>query len=284
MADGVTDLVTREHLAAIVQALATLVVGLAVAWAAAWVVSRVVARRVGVEHAQTIRRVVWLLLSVLVGVSALSALGVDLGVLLGAAGLLTVAIGFASQTSASNLISGLFLLAERPFIVGDTIRLGATVGEVIAVDLLSVKLRTFDNLLVRIPNELLLKSEFANLTHFPIRRIDLALSVGYEADLARARDVVLAAATSSLRILAEPVPNILFTGFADSGVTFRLAAWTRRENFFEVTSELYIAVKKALDEAGISVPYPHRTLDPSKLVGGIPVALIGEQDTGGETL
>ena len=82
-----------------------------------------------------------------------------------AAGLLTVALGFAAQTSASNLISGLFLLGERPFVVGDVIRLASGItGEVVGIDLLSVKIRTFDNLLVRVPNETLLKSELTNLT------------------------------------------------------------------------------------------------------------------------
>jgi hypothetical protein len=84
---------------------------------------------------------------------ALHQAGLKLGVLPGAAGILTVAIGFASQTSASNLISGLFVIAERPFVVGDIIRVAETTGEVLSVDLLSVKIRTFDNLYVRIPNE-----------------------------------------------------------------------------------------------------------------------------------
>ena len=83
---------------------------------------------------------------------ALSQLGFDLKVVLGAAGVLTVAVGFAAQTSASNLISGVFLMIERPFITGDVVRVGDIDGVVITIDLLSTKLRTFSNVMVRVPN------------------------------------------------------------------------------------------------------------------------------------
>src|SRR5690606_3033117 len=117
-------------------------------------------------------------------------LGFSLSVLLGAAGVLSVALGFASQTSASNLISGLFLIGEQPFQLGDTIKVGNTTGEVLSIDLLSVKLRTFDNLYVRIPNESLIKSEMTNLTRFPIRRFDLLIGVAYKENISQVRQIM----------------------------------------------------------------------------------------------
>jgi small-conductance mechanosensitive channel len=96
-----------------------------------------------------------------------------LGILLGTAGILTVALAFASQTSMSNVISGLFLIADNPFQVGDILQVGTTVGVVLEIGLLSVNLRKFDNTFVRPPNELLIKQEFWNLTKYPIRRLDL---------------------------------------------------------------------------------------------------------------
>src|SRR5690554_2408270 len=89
-----------------------------------------------------IRRVFFYLVFLLFAVAALREAGFSLDVVLGAAGILTVAIGFASQTSASNIISGLFVVMEKPFEIGDTIEVDATIGEVVAIDLLSVKLRT----------------------------------------------------------------------------------------------------------------------------------------------
>ncbi|MCG8607282.1 mechanosensitive ion channel family protein [bacterium] len=107
--------------------------------------------------------------------SLLNELGFKLTHLVAAAGVTGVIVGFAAQTSVSNIISGFFLIAERPFIVGDAITVGSTTGEVLSIDMLSIKLRTFENKFVRMPNETILKSEVTNITHFPIRRVDYQL-------------------------------------------------------------------------------------------------------------
>ena len=118
-------------------------------------------------------------------VTVLYELGFNVVTLLGAAGVLGVAIGFASQTSISNIISGLFLLLERPFSVGDIIKSDDVVGYVESVDLLSVRVRTFDNKLVRLPNEMILKNALNNLTYYPNKRIDCVISVQYADDVER---------------------------------------------------------------------------------------------------
>jgi len=143
----------------------------------------------------------------IVGISLVAALrevGLDLSIFLGAAGIATIAMGFAAQTSASNIIRGVFLLGERSFSVGDTIRTATVTGEVLSLDLLSVELRTFDNLFVRVPNELLVKSEITNLSRFPIRRIDISLRIAYGEDLAHVRDVLMAVADANPRCLVDP--------------------------------------------------------------------------------
>lgn len=197
---------------------------------------------------------------IIIALMALGEMGVDLKVLAGAAGILTVAIGFASQTSASNLISGLFLVAERPFMIGDTIRIGQTVGEVVSIDLLSIKLRTFDNLFVRIPNESVIKTEVTNLTHFPIRRFDLPISVAYATDLGTIRRLLTEVARTSPRGLDEPEPKVLFLGYGESGMQLQLSAWSTKEDFVEFRYALAEQVKRALDDAGVEVPFPQRTL------------------------
>jgi small-conductance mechanosensitive channel len=140
--------------------------------------------------------------------SAMREMGFSLAVIMGAAGVLTVAIGFASQTTASNLISGLFLIGERSFEIGDIIKVGNTTGEVLSIDALSVKLRTFDNLFVRIPNETLIKSEVTTLSRFPIRRLDLQLGVAYKEDIEQVRKVLMAVADSNPLCLDEPSPAV----------------------------------------------------------------------------
>ena len=193
-------------------------------------------------------------------VIALRELGIDLGVLLGAAGVLTVALGFASQTSASNLISGVFLMGEGPFVVGDVIKVGDVTGEVLSIGSLSVNLRTFDNLSVRIPNETMLKSNVVNMTRFPIRRFDLAVHVAYDTDLAKVRRVLNEVAESNPICLVEPKPLLLFKAYGESSIGLTLMVWSTKENYLELINTIPEQVKNAFDRSGISMPFPQRTV------------------------
>lgn len=235
-------------------------VGLVISKALAMLVGRVAARRAGPRHAQVLQRISYYAFFVVTCAMALSRLGFDLRVLLGAAGVLTVAIGFASQTSASNVISGLFLLGERPFLIGDILQIGDTVGEVLSIDLLSVTLRTFDNLAVRVPNETLLKTTFVNLTHFPIRRTDIMLSIAYSEDIEHVREVLMRVADANPLCLDEPAPLFLFQGFADSSLSIQFSVWSVREEYLEMRNQIYVEIKKAFEIEKIEIPYPQRTL------------------------
>lgn len=239
---------------------ALLLVGYVGARALTAALGRVLEVRVGSAHARTLQRVAGYAIYVVLALTILRQLGFDLDVLLGAAGVLSVAVGFASQTAASNLISGLFLIVERPFVVGDVITVGATTGEVIAVDMLSVKLRTFDNLQVRVPNEALLKSQITNLSQFLIRRIDLKVSVAYRADLERARAVLMEVARLDPLLLDEPVPVFMCLAFGDSAIDLQFSVWVARANFLDAKTELHMAVKLAFQEAGIEIPFPQRVV------------------------
>jgi small-conductance mechanosensitive channel len=171
-----------------------------------------------------------------------------------------VAIGFASQTAASNLVSGLFLIGERPFGIGDVIQVGGTTGEVLSIDSLSVKLRTFDNLLVRIPNETLIKSEVRTLTRFPIRRIDLQIGVAYREQVERVRDLLFELADRNPLCLDEPKPVFIVQGFGDSAVQIQFSPWTLTENYLELKNTIQQEIKSAFDAAGIEIPFPQRVL------------------------
>ena len=150
---NILNVMSSDRVFILLRALVIASVGFVVARMASAAVLRVMGKFLDAQQRMIVSRVVYYVLLGLFLLSALHELGFSLSILVGAAGILSVAVGFASQTSASNLISGLFLVAERPFSVGDVITLGATTGEVLSIDLLSVKLRTLDNLYVRIPNE-----------------------------------------------------------------------------------------------------------------------------------
>ena len=267
-----------ERALAFGRGLLVLVVGLFLARMASLAVGRAMSKRFGAQHIMIAQRSTRYGVTVLVLISALRHVGFDLGVLVGAAGLLTVAIGFASQTSASNLISGIFLMGEQPFVIGDVIRVGGTTGEVIAMDLLSVKLRTFDNLFVRLPNETLLKSEITNLTRFPIRRLDLQIGVAYKEDLTRVREVLDAVADRNPVCLDEPAPLFIFQGFADSALTFQFSVWAARENFLDLRNSIYLEIKQAFDQANIEFPFPHRTLYTGAVTTPFPIRLVSGAD------
>jgi small-conductance mechanosensitive channel len=253
------DYLTSPQAANTLKALVKVLVGLALGRLAGNGLARLFAEE-DAQRAMIIRRGVFYGIAGLFTASALMELGFDLSVLLGAAGILTVAIGFASQTSASNVISGLFLLGERPFAVGDIIRVNGTTGEVLSVDLLSVKLRTFDNLFVRIPNETMIKSEVTNLRRFPIRRVDLQVGVAYKEDLREVREVLLEVAERNPLCLEEPAPLIIFRGYGDSSINHQFSVWAKTEHFLELRNSIPVEIKEAFDEHGIEIPFPHRTL------------------------
>lgn len=210
-------------------------------------------------------------------ISGLRELGFDFNVLLGAAGIVTLAVGFASQTSVSNIISGLFLVVERSVEVGDVITVNGRTGEVLSVDLLSTKLRTFDNLLVRIPNETMVKAEIVNLNRFPIRRIDVKLGVAYKEDLKKVKDTLLEVADRNPLCLEEPAPLIIAQGFAESSINFQFSVWAAKENYLELLNSIHEDIKRAFDQTQIELPFPHRTLYTGLNSEAFPIKIVRDE-------
>jgi small-conductance mechanosensitive channel len=244
----------------ILGALLVLVLGFPLLFAVGRGVRRWVGSRYSPQRGLVAGKVIYYVGGVILLLTVLGQLQIRLGPLLGAAGIVGVAIGFASQTSVSNVISGLFLVAEQPFRVDDIIQVGTTTGRVLSIDMLSVKLRTFDNRFIRIPNETIIKSEVVTLTRFPIRRMDLMVGVAYREDMVRVRKVLLDVARNNPKILMEPEPAVLFEKYGASSVDFRFVAWTTRENWLAALNELADGVKARLDSEGIEIPFPHVSL------------------------
>lgn len=220
-----------------------------------------------------LKRVIYYGILLVFFMSALIEMGFNLSVLLGAAGVFSVAIGFASQTSASNLISGLFLMAEKPFTVGDIIKVDDTIGEVLSIDMLSVKVRTHDNLYVRLPNESLIKSKCTTVTRFPIRRHDIMIGVAYKEDLQKVKKVLFEVADKNPLCLEEPKPVYIFQNYGDSALNLQFSVWATRANFLEMKNSMYEQIKEAFDRENIEIPFPHRTLYTGEVTKPFPVEL-----------
>jgi small-conductance mechanosensitive channel len=263
MIDRLSDwasLLREGPLARALIVLVSLMIGYVVGKMAGRAVGRALAKKLAPHQAMIARRLTFYLLMSLCVLTGFNEAGINLSVLVGAAGVLSVAVGFASQTTMSNLISGVFMLLERPFMIGDVIKIGGTTGEVTMVGLLSTTLKTPDNQMVRIPNESLMKSEITNTTRFQVRRVDIAVGIAYKSDLASARDIISAAIRKVPGVRATPEPQVLFKSFGDSSVNLSADFWTDKDDMGRMTLLVAGAIKDALTENRIEMPFPHRTL------------------------
>ncbi|TCB67448.1 mechanosensitive ion channel family protein [Acinetobacter sp. ANC 4178] len=222
---------------------------------------RTVGQNFNAHQSMVWRRGIFYFIFVLFLMASLKEAGFKLSVFIGAAGIFTVALGFASQTSASNLISGLFLIGEGSFEVGDTIQItlirGQTIeGEVISIDLLSVKLLTLDNIYVRLPNEQLIRTPVLNLSKFPIRRIPITLAINFQEDIIKVREVLLDVAAQYPLALDDPKPEVTVTAFRESTIEILFAVWCRQEIFLKARDELQERIRNGFLKNHIEIPVP----------------------------
>jgi len=211
---------------------------------------------------------------IIILISVLSDLGFKLTHLLGAAGIVGIAVGFASQTSVSNIISGLFLIAEKPFEVNDVITVGGTTGVILSIDILSVKLRTFDNKYIRIPNETLIKSELINITRFPLRRVDINIGVAYKEDIGKVRTVLLDIAHKNPLCLNDPQPLVIFSGFGNSSIDLMFLVWAVKADWLNLKNTIMEEIKQRFDKEGIEIPFPHLSLYTGSVTAPLPVKMV----------
>ncbi|MEM7698563.1 MAG: mechanosensitive ion channel family protein [Verrucomicrobiota bacterium] len=217
-------------------------------------------KRLSPQSLLVIRKAILYGVSVIVIITVLQQFGFKFTALLGAAGIAGIAIGFAAQTSLSNMISGLFLIWEKPFKVGDVIIVEGTKGVVESIDLLSMTLRTLDNLSVRFPNETLVKSELTNITKHPVRRFDIYFGVAYRSDPEHVMAVLRRVSADNRFVLDEPKPLIAFTGFGESQLDFKFGVWHEKNDWIPMRNSILTDLKKALEAEGIEIPFPHRVV------------------------
>lgn len=238
-----------------------LVIGYSIARIISTFVQRTALHRTTAHQAMLISRIVYYLVLVPFLISAIQhVLGVDLNTLIAAFLILIFGVGFASQSAISNVISGMFLIAEKPFLVGDYIILDEIEGEVISIDLVSVKIRTRDNLLSRVPNETLLKNKFINITKFPIRRMDIVIQLCLDADVSKVESIMLDVARDNPQVLQDPPPGFFLTGFKESSMQVKFIAWTKNEFFFTVRTQVYREILKKFNEEKVEMHIPQQKI------------------------
>jgi small conductance mechanosensitive channel len=194
----------------------------------------------------------------LVILAALDQLGINTTSALAVLGALGLAVGLALKDSLSNFAAGIMLMFFHPFRVGHFIEAGGTAGTVEEVQMFHTLLRTRDNRMITVPNGQIYAGTIVNYSQEPTRRIDLMIGVSYDDDLQRAREVIRSVLETEARILTDPAPTIMIMNLGDSSVDIAVRPWVRTADFWSVRGELIENLKVALENAGLSIPYPQR--------------------------
>lgn len=190
----------------------------------------------------------------------LALLGVNLSGLIVAGGVAGVVIGFASQSIVGNLISGLFLMVERPIKIGEAVNIGETSGIVEDISIISTKIRKFDGLYVRIPNQEVFTSRITNFVAHVARRIDYVVGIRYSDDADKAIDIIKTLFADEPYVLKEPEPLVFVDELGDNSVNLAVRPWAPVSEWFTMKMKLLWKIKTTLEDQGIEVAFPQRVL------------------------
>lgn len=188
--------------------------------------------------------------------------GLRLGDIIATLGLGSVAVGFAFQDIFKNFLSGILILIQRPFRIDDQIVIGDYEGTVEQIDIRVTKIRTYTGERILMPNSEVFTSAIRVRTAFSKRRTDLAVGVDYNTSLPEAKQILQRTIESVQGVLDKPIPEIDLVGFGDSSIDLMVRYWTkpRQLDVRTVQTRAIVAIKKALDDATIGIPYPIRTV------------------------
>ncbi len=182
----------------------------------------------------------------------------SLAAVIGAAGL---AIGLAMQGSLSNIAAGVMLLLLRPIKLGDWVELDDEFGEVIEIGIFYTHVRTFERKTVILPNSEVLSNKIENFTDTELRRIDVPVGVAYDTDLHEAMRVLSDAAQGVESRADEEEPSVILTDFGDSSINYEVRVFCESREYLSVRTSTILAIKDALDGAGIEIPFPQRDIN-----------------------
>ena len=200
-----------------------------------------------------------IILKVLLIVSVASMIGVETTSFVAAIGAAGLAIGLALQGSLANFAGGVLILLFRPFRIGDFIEAQGTAGTVDSIQIFHTIIRTGDNKTVIVPNGVLSNGIITNTNRQPTRKVVFDVGVDYEADLQKARAVLLELANDA-RVLTDPAPVAVVSVLGDSSITLSLRVWTKTSDYWDVMFHFNEHARDRLKEAGIDIPFPQRVI------------------------
>jgi len=194
-------------------------------------------------------------------VMAADQLGINVAAAVAGLGVAGLALGFAAQDSVANVISGILIFWDKPFVVGDWIKTEGNYGKVVEITLRSTRIRTARNTYVVIPNKTVIDAVLENYSKHGELRIDVPVGIAYKENIGAAREVLLAAVRALPDVMAQPAPDVVVESLGDSSVNLLVRAWLDDADALpRATCAVVEASKRALDAAGIQIPFPHLQL------------------------
>ena len=203
-----------------------------------------------------IKNLIRILLYVVVIMTAANTMGIPMTSIITLIGSAGVAISLAMQGVLGNLIGGFILLLFKPIKVGEYVKIGDNEGTVKIIGAFYTELATFDNRHINLPNSTLTNTAIINYSREGTRRLDLTFSVSYESDLDQVYEVLKPVVAEEKAPLPDPAPSVNLVKCADSSLDFAVRVWVKMEDYWPVNFRMLDNGKRALDQAGISIPYP----------------------------
>ncbi|WP_227431042.1 mechanosensitive ion channel family protein [Psychrobacter sp. I-STPA6b] len=233
-----------------------------------WVVERLVKIADGMMQrshlddtmARFLSNILYGVLLVLVGMAALNEIGVNTTSAVAILGGATVAVGISLKDQLSNFAAGVVIVVFRPFSRGDYIEVNDTKGTVEIINILHTRLITPNNHELIIPNSKISTTEVINYTSIPNRRVDVVVGIGYSDDIKTAKEIMLKIAQEHELVFKDPEPIVRVTNLGDSSVDLTMNVWTTNDDWWKANCDLLEKIKYALDEQGIEIPFPQRSV------------------------
>lgn len=194
---------------------------------------------------------------IVVILSVLPILGIDTSAAgLGLSAVIGLILGFGLQDTWANMAAGVWLAVIRPFDKGDYVQVAGYSGIIHGIGVMSTTLKTFDNVVITIPNKNIWGAPIVNYTREDTRRVDLDVGVAYGTDLDKAINVALETVKKHPKVLQEPAPQVVVTQLADSSVNLQIRAWTKTSDYAAVKADLTKMIYEEFSKAGIEIPFP----------------------------
>jgi len=215
---------------------------------------------------------------IIVFISTLPLIGLDPSGLLLAGGVAGIVLGFASQNIVGNLISGFFLMVERPIKIGDQVEISGISGYVIDIRIISTLIRTYDGLLVRLPNQQVFTTNITNIVGHPVRRFEYTIRIRYSDDANAAICLIKDLIDKEPFALLNPSPSVFVNDLGDSSVNITVRIWAPVNEWFGIKTRILWNIKQTLEENGIEIPLPQRIVRIQSDTKKIPEELMPEKE------